>query len=125
MSGEFGTENLKKCLAVIVESGNVAGDIVAMGPSAKWYQKVALCANVLDEIFDLTKVDFKVVIPELKDIDESEKTDLIEWGKEKFDIPQDEVEAVIEEGLGILMVNINAIQKDIEFAKKIKDLKKK
>ena len=96
----FGIENLKKCFDVMIESGNVAGKVYEDGKIT--VADVGHLMMVLDELTALGSVDFSLVPKEAKDIDAAEVAQLSEHLKTKFDIPQDQIEQKIEEGVGLL-----------------------
>lgn len=48
---------------------------------------------------------------EMKDLDEAEKAELIAYAKTEFDIPQDKVEELVEEGLSLAIAIYNFVEK--------------
>jgi len=94
---KYGIENVWTVISLILEGGNVAGEVVAMEGEVKWYQRFLFpLGKVGDEIIAMFSVDYKSVLPEFNDIDEEEKAELLRRAQEKFDIPQDKVEQVVE-----------------------------
>lgn len=96
MSQKFGIENIKNVLklgiglgegvALSLEDGKfTTGDITNFLPAT-----LSIPAAV---------GSFGKLKDELKDLDETERTELVEWVKDEFDIPQDQVEEKIEKGL--------------------------
>jgi hypothetical protein len=124
MEEKLGIDNITKIFDVLIEAGNVFGLVKNVGPDAHWLDRIKPVAQILDEVYDLLKVDFAKLLPEIKDIDESEKTKLKEHFKIKFDVPQDEVEQVLEESFEVLISLIENIQKTIQLTKKIKGINK-
>jgi len=123
MADKLGIENLKKCLAVLVEGGNVGGQIAALPQDAGWFARLQPVANILDEVYDLSKVDWKSVIPEFKDLDEAEIAELKLFFEQKFDIPQDGAEVIVEKALGILINAGEVVKEIIALAKEVSALK--
>jgi len=99
MPEKFGVENLKKLVALGLEMGNVADRIVQGSGASKWLAMVDLG----DELLALTGVQWNQVGDEYKDLSEPEKAQLMAFAKEKFDIADDKLEAVIESSLGLVM----------------------
>lgn len=120
---KYGIENLKKIFALGFELGSVAGDVAEKAGNAelKWYDKWLFPFTKLgDEIFAMFSVDYKLIVPEWKDLDEVEKAELKVFAQEKFDIPQDEIEGVIEEVLLACLALGEHIVKLVEVAKTFK-----
>lgn len=69
---------------------------------------------------ELTKVDFKVVSAQFKDLDKAEIDDIHASVVEKFDIPQDEIEEKIELALGAVIELSQAVIKCVEVFKAFK-----
>ena len=69
----------------------------------KWYEKYLLpFMKIGDEVIALFSVDYKLVLPEFKDIDPVEMEELKAWAIEEFDIPNDKVEAKLESGFELM-----------------------
>lgn len=119
MSEDYGIENLTKVLDLVIESGNVSGNIIAL-PEGKWYEKILPAVKLIDEIASLFSVTWNQVIPEFKDLSDNEKEILKKHFIEKFDIPQDNIEIIIEDSLSLLDNYYKAIKGSIELYNKIK-----
>lgn len=114
----LGIENLIKVGDVVIEGGNVAAVIATMPKDAGLLQKLAPIAGLQDELLGLVSVDFSALIPEFKDIDAQE---IIQWEthfKQKFHIPQAELEGLIEDLLTAIRANIVSVTVTIGVAKK-------
>ncbi len=111
----FGVENIKKVLAAVLEGGNVAGKIVA-AKGSKWLAMANLM-DLVDEVMALTTVKWDLLDDEYKDMSASEKEDVMTFIKEKFDIPQNKVEAAIERSLSIAMKLEGIIKETIALVK--------
>lgn len=96
----FGIENLKKCFDVLIEGGNVAGH--AYEDKKITVADAGHLMMLLDELTALGSVDFAAVPKEAKDLDAAEVAALTEHLKTKFDIPQEDIEQKIEEGVALL-----------------------
>lgn len=120
---KYGIENVKKCLAVFLEGGNIAGEIVSRsGEEVKWYEKFLVpFVKMGDELMALFSVDYKLVLPEFGEIDAEEKAELLAWAQEKFDIPQDNVEEKVEQAFKYMFMLGDILKEVIQF---VKDLKK-
>lgn len=113
---KLGIENVTKCVHLAVELGNVADKIGRTKGAGKYGHLLLL----MDEVTALGSVDFKQVMPEIKDLDAVEKATLLQSVKEKFDIVDDKLEAVIEEGLAILVDASALVQRSIDLSKQLK-----
>lgn len=105
MSEKLGVENIIRILDVVIEAGNVGGEIaiIAKDPLAGIVDKLKPASKILDEVYALFKTDFKAVIPEYKDIDSVELAQIYEHFRIKFDIPQDRVEEIVERAFAVLL----------------------
>lgn len=94
---KLGIENLKKVCSVIATLAGV-GD--AMGHTKgveRWNQLL----GVGGAIRSLNGLDLKQVLPEIKDLDAVERAQVLELFQKELDLKDDDLEAVVEEGLGI------------------------
>lgn len=112
---KYGVENLKKCLDVALEGGNVLGAMKAPGNAG-----AAEFLRLTDEIMALPSVEYKQLDDELKDLSAEEVASLHAHIAQKLDIPQDKVEAVAEQAL-LLALKIATLSQD---AAKLVDLAK-
>jgi len=123
---KYGIENLIKVLDVVLEGGNVVGEIADLAKNndgnLKWYQYIIPSGKLLDEIVALLGANFNLLIPEMKDLDDAEIAQLEVHFKEKFDIPQDQLEGLVENSLQLLKKLIAIIQ---EILALIESFKKK
>ena len=120
---KLGIENVKKVIVLPIEIGNVVGEIVAMPAETPMTVKLTPVLKLYDEIMGILTVDFGQVIPEFKDVDSVESEEILELFKTKFNIPQDNVEAVVEKAFVLLKRNYDVVMADIAFAKEIVALK--
>src|SRR5690606_41545942 len=95
---KFGIENLKPLVSLGIELGNVADKMGRSKGAARFGHLLMLT----DEAMALGSVDFSKVKAEIKDLDESEKQQLKDHLKAKFDIVDDKLEVAIESGIDIL-----------------------
>tara|TARA_B100000745_G_C19974942_1_gene330036 strand:+ start:270 stop:566 length:297 start_codon:yes stop_codon:yes gene_type:complete len=59
--------------------------------------------SLTDELMSFQAIDWKEVIPELKDISSEEKAELVLAASKKLDLKNDNIEFVIEEAISILL----------------------
>jgi hypothetical protein len=94
----LGVDNLKKLITVGLEVPKVIADITADG-------KVTFIElfNVLPIATDLIGVvkSYKEIAAEFADLDDTEREELHTFFAEKFDIPNDLVEAYVEDALEV------------------------
>jgi len=121
MGGQHGVENTVKVLDLLIEGGNIAEDIIKDNGSA--FQKMAHLLQLTDELAGLSTFnasDFKLEVGEL---DSEDLSTLYERFKTKFDLADDHVEGLVEEGLGMVKEGYAFTKKIIDFANKVKGSK--
>lgn len=117
MNEKLGIVNLKPIVALGFEMGNV-GDKMGRTKGAARY--LALM-DLFDELMGLAKIDFSKVKAEIKDLDASEREELHNFMKAKFDIVDDKLEMAIEEGLKIVEEAYGLVTRSIALAKGLKE----
>lgn len=98
MPEKLGIQEVKQVLALGVSLGQLVealSDGVGLGDIGK------LVAVVKRAPAGISAVKSGKVIPELKDLDDAEKTELKNWSKEELDLKDDNLEAKIEAGLWV------------------------
>ena len=91
--------SLKSLVFVAASLGNIAGETMEDGKvDAK---DLAMIGKLIPVFPALLAIDFKAVIPEAKDLSESEALELVEFFKAQFNIPQDDLEVKIETVLSL------------------------
>ncbi len=89
-------QNIIPVINFIMELGNVIEKVVKTKNFASFF-------DLMDELIAFQAVDWSRVIPELKDISQDEKEQLKKVAFDKFDIENDRIEFIIEEGLSIIL----------------------
>lgn len=110
---KLGVDNVKPMLGLVIELGNVT-DKMGRTQGMERYGQLML---LIDELAALGAVKIDQVIPELSDLDDVERASLMAYAKEKFDIADDKLEMVIEEGLAILVDAYSIVQRSIKLVK--------
>jgi hypothetical protein len=119
---KFGIENLKLLLSVIF-SFVTTGD--KMGHETSWPARMTHLFGFFPSLMILSAIKWDLLDDEVKDVDDVERVELIKFIKEKFDIVDDKLEAVLEEGL-TLAANIGSMVKTvIGFIERVKEFFKK
>lgn len=113
---KLGTENLKKVLALVVEMGNVGDKMGHTNGAAKYLE----LANLFDELAALGSVDFKQIVPEFKDLDAVEKQEILAFAKDKLALVDKDLEAKIEECLGLVVDMASVIDRAITLVQSFK-----
>lgn len=114
---KVGIANLKPIVALAIELGNVA-DKIGRAKGASRYLGIM---DLFDELMALAGVDFKAVKEEVKDLDASEREELHNFLKAKFDIVDDKLELAIEEGLKIAEEMYGLVDRSIKLVKGLKE----
>lgn len=110
---------LKNVLPVFMlacEIGNVA-DFMGRTKGAGKYMKLV---DLFDEINGVGGVAWAEVMNEFKAMDTAARAELLAEVKAKLDLPDDKVEAKIEEGLALMVELVGTVEKTIAFVKALK-----
>jgi hypothetical protein len=117
----YGIEDLWKIICLLVEGGNIAGNIIAADPSLKWYDRYLFpMVKITDDVIAMFTVNYKLILPEIKDLSDAGKDELIKRVCDKFDIPQDNVEQFIEKIMASIFKLADIIKEIVEFAQMLK-----
>ena len=108
MSGEYGIKETKEAVAAFIGIGNALGKALEDG-------KIGL-TDAPHFIAAAMKIPagisgWKSIPAELGDLDDTERTEILEFAKSEFDIPQDKIEAIVEDALALAQQNYQFIQK--------------
>lgn len=109
-------QNLMAVFMLACELGNVA-DYMGRTKGAAKYMKLV---DLFDEVAAVGSIDWKQVVPAFKALDAAGRMELFAAIKAKIDLPDDKVEAKIEEGLGLMVEAYSIIERSIAFAKALK-----
>ena len=122
MGNKFGIENLKKLLTVFFKFVNV-GD--KMGHENNWGSRMSHLFGFFPTLMTLGSIEWSLLDDEIKDVDDSERLGLTSWAKQEFDIIDDKLELLIEEGLDFAAYVGGAVVRIKAFIAKVKDYFKK
>ncbi len=114
---KIGTQNLKNAVLLLAALAN-AGD--AIGHETGWKQRGAELLALIPLLKQASSIDFKKVMPELKDIDATERAELLKSFNEQFKIEDSKLEASIEKGLDAVADLIVSISKVYDFVGELK-----
>jgi hypothetical protein len=108
---KYDVNDVKKILALLIEIGNV-------GATKDWTQIIRLA----DEIFALQSVDWKDLIPSIKDIDAEEMKEIEAFFVEKFELPEEHknIEEIIESSLSAALKLVEVVMDVINIVKNAK-----
>lgn len=112
---KFGIDNLKKLICFPLELGNIAGSILADDTSGwkKWLQMI----YVIPDGLELLKIDWVKLKDEYNDLSDEERSEIRFMMIEKFDIPNDKVEGMIEASFAILFNIESCIREAVKLFK--------
>jgi hypothetical protein len=96
MSEKKDIKNLIPLVEFLMELGNVLESVIKDKNYAAFF-------SLTDELMAFQAVNWAEVIPELKDLSQDEKTELVNVASKKFDLKNDNFEFVIEEAISILL----------------------
>lgn len=110
MAGEHGTKNAALILNLLAEGGNVAEKMIKQEGS--FFQKIANLSMLFDEVMALFGLNLQELGKELGELDDADIAELKEAFKAKFDLSDEQMEGIIEDGLA-LAVKLGGDAKDI------------
>ena len=96
MSEKKDIKNLIPLVEFLMELGNVLESVIKDKNYTAFF-------SLTDELMAFQAVNWAEVIPELKDLSQDEKTELVSVASKKFDLKNDNFEFVIEEAISILL----------------------
>ena len=96
MSEKKDIKNLIPLVEFLMELGNVLESVIKDKNYTAFF-------SLTDELMAFQAVNWAEVIPELKDLSQDEKTELVSVASKKFDLKDDNFEFVIEEAISILL----------------------
>lgn len=99
MSDKLGIDDLKKLFIATIHMGNACGAAFEDGHIGLTDISAMMAFGAASK--DMATVDFKLVMPEAKDIDDDEMTELMGIVEENFDIPEEHVEDKVKQILGL------------------------
>jgi len=101
MSDLHGTEEIKKALGVLIDLGMGVEDALEDDGKVKFMELVGIISGEALDIVSVIK-NAGELKAELKDWDEEEREEVLEWAVERFDLDNDVAEKVIEKCLTII-----------------------
>ncbi len=93
---KLGIVNLTAAIMLAFELGNIADQIGRKKGFARWMPVMGLA----DELAEMEGVTFDQVKAEFKDLDATERAQINDKIKSKFNLVDDQLEVVIEEAVG-------------------------
>lgn len=99
----LGVENLKKVVVAVIKVANKTDEVLQDGfqPFADFFALVSVAGDVFSVLKNL-----KDAYQEFLDLDAVEKTDILATVKAQFDIEDDLLEEVVEDGFEVVTVNV-------------------
>lgn len=113
---KLGTENLLKYVMLVLEAANVA-DQVGRAKGAGRYMALM---QLHDELSAMSGANFQTAVQEFKDMDATEKADMLAKVKAKFDLVDDVLENQVEDILGIMVDADQLVRKALSLFKSFK-----
>lgn len=113
---KLGVESIKEAILAVAETCSGIAAIIEDGVSLSDLKHVP---KVISGIKHLSKVKLAEVLPQAKDLDDAEKLELSAAFKASFDIANDDMEQVIEEGMAIVLEGLQAILSFLNIGAKV------
>lgn len=104
---KLGIADIKALSGGVAKLGSSVGKILEDG--AVDFKDLPQIPGLLAGVREVSRANLSLVLPEVKDLDEAEKAELAADFSAKFDLPNDSVEGVIEQGYAILLEALEAI----------------
>jgi hypothetical protein len=117
----YGIENLKKVFLLVIDAGNEAG-ILAENNQLKWYEKLlkSPIIKISQDVITVIGVDWKLFPKEIKDVSSAEMEELKAFFIQNFDIPEDNIEAIIKQVFTVVTSLIDNVVSIVELSKQLK-----
>lgn len=103
----LGVQDVKAVAAAVAKGTSVVAAILADGTVD--FRDMIEVPALFSALRGFAGVDYKAVLPELKDLDDAEKSELAADFAAKFDLPSDSVEKVVEQGYAIVLEAVEAV----------------
>lgn len=121
MTELYGIANIKKIFLFGLVCGTAAdANIPAWKDKVTNTEDFAFLMKIFPAMGDLIGLQWNQIIPELKDVSADEQQELYVFFKDHLDIRNKTLEAVLEEGLGMVSDIVGLVQKMIALVKKLK-----
>lgn len=113
---KIGITELRQLFTAAIEMGNACGlafedKKIGLGDIKDLMQ----FASALKDM--ATEVDFKMAVPEFKDLDNDEMAELMEIVEENFDIPEEMVEEKVKQIFGLALRQYQIISEAIDMVR--------
>lgn len=112
----YGIANVKKVVSFAVALGNIGDDLGHTSGVAKWGKLI----SVLPEVMDFAKVDFSVLKNEVKDIDATEREEILELIKSELSLVNKSLEGSIEAAIDLVEDYTKVVIKTIGYVNSLK-----
>ncbi len=110
--------NLKKLIGPTAKLATSIGGILADGQVTLGDMRYV--PDIFSALRGYAGLDYTVVIPELKDLNDVEREELAKLFRDNFNISAETVEAVVEQGFDLLLMALQAILTFVTIGKTIK-----
>jgi hypothetical protein len=114
----LGVQDVKALAGAVAKGASVAAKVLADGDVN--LRDMVHVPELFSALRGLAGVNYLSVLPQLTDLDEAEKAELAADFRAKFDLPQDTVEVVVEQGYAILLEAIQAVLAFVKVGQKVK-----
>jgi hypothetical protein len=107
-------DGIKKILEFVIEGGNIAEEMIVLKGAERWMQ----LARILDEAAALAGVEWSKLGEEFKGLTPEQREELLSFAKVKFDLDNDELEAVIEDSIVLAVMVEEVVRRLIGIVKR-------
>ncbi len=113
---KLGVVNVKKSISLVCALANLGDDVGRDTSAGRWSKLLALVAD----FNAFATIDLKAVMPEIKDLDDTEKQELLAELRTDLKLGDAQLEAGIEEGLTIIADLESVIARSVALVAKLK-----
>lgn len=117
--GQYGTSEIKKVVGLGIELFNVAPEVMdAKGATSR----LLALSPLKDELIEIVTFDQDLLKKQWDDLSDAEMDDVYQFAKDKYDIADDQVEEMVEEGFDIALEWIDLLSRTYDYGVKAKTM---
>lgn len=112
----MGIDNLKKVLALLIALANLGDDVGRDTSPSRWTKLLSLITIVKD----VPSIDLKAALAEIKDLDPTERAELISELDAGLTLGDQKLESIVENGLSIISDLDGVIERSVALVASLK-----
>ena len=112
----MGIDDIKKFVEAVARSATAIGKILADG-EVNWKDMVYV-PDLFMGIRSFAGIDYKAILPQSKDIDDTERAELAKLFRDRLAIDGGTTEATVEQGFELILMALQAIFAFVEVSRR-------